>query len=250
MKIAKYRYNGTEQHGVIKEEQIFPVKGDIYGEYQVADSGVPLKDVQLLAPIAPRKLIAIGLNYALHAKESNKPLPDEPMMFMCSPNAIIGPEDTIELDNNQDRIDFEAEIAIVINKKAKNVKAKDAFDYVLGYTCANDVSNRDLQKKDIQYTRAKSFDTYKPLGPWIETDLKPNELDIKLWQNGELRQSSNTNDMIFHVDKLIEFVSHVMTLEQGDIIITGTPSGVGPMKTGDVIEIEIEGIGKLTNHVK
>ena len=221
----------------------------MFGEFEVAESTLTRADVQLLAPVHPRKLVCVGLNYALHAKECNLPLPDEPMIFMCSPAAAIADGDAIRLDSAEDRIEFEAEIAIVVGKRAKDVSKADARNFILGYTCANDVSNRDLQKKDGQFTRAKSFDTYKPIGPWIETELDPSNLAIKLWQNGELRQSSTTSDMIFSTDTVFEFISHIMTLEPGDIILTGTPSGIAPMRSGDSIEVEIEGIGRLTNTV-
>ncbi|MFM1653903.1 fumarylacetoacetate hydrolase family protein [Brevibacillus sp. B_LB10_24] len=250
MKIARYEYQGSRQYGVVEAETISPVSGSIYGEFEVSSEKLPLHAVKLLPPVEPRKLICVGLNYALHAKESNAQIPEEPMIFMCSTAAIIGDGESIVLDSSEQRIDFEAEIAFIIKKQAKNRTAAEAKQYILGYTCANDVSNRDLQRKDGQFTRAKSFDTYKPLGPWVETDIDPNNLNISLRQNGVVKQSSNTNDMIFSVEQIFEFVSHVMTLEPGDVILTGTPSGVGPMQSGDVIEIEIEGIGHLTNKVQ
>lgn len=250
MKIAYYQHQGVEQYGVVKEEQLYPISGSIYEEFTIATEGTPISEVKLLAPVRPRKLICVGLNYALHAKESNAQVPEEPMIFMCSPAAVIADQEAIILDNQNDRIDFEAELAIIVKKEAKDCKAEQANEYILGYTCANDVSNRDLQRKDGQFTRAKSFDTYKPLGPWIETELDPNNLSISLWQNGELKQSSNTSDMIFPVEQIFAYLSGIMTLEPGDVIITGTPSGVSPMKSGDVIEIEIEQIGRLRNTVK
>lgn len=250
MKISYYKYNEQESYGIIKDDRVHPISGDIFGEYEESHDSVPLEEVTILPPVHPRKLICVGLNYALHAKESNLDVPDEPLLFMCSPAATIGHEDTIFLDNHKDPIDYEAELALVIKKKGKNINAKDYSDYILGYTCANDVSNRRLQKKDGQFTRAKSFDTYKPLGPYIETDINPNHATIKLWQNGELKQSSNTNDMIFSVERVVEFVSSIMTLEPGDVILTGTPSGIGNLKSGDCIEIEIDGIGRLKNYVE
>jgi 2-keto-4-pentenoate hydratase/2-oxohepta-3-ene-1,7-dioic acid hydratase in catechol pathway len=221
-----------------------------FGEIAPSPEALPLDAVKLLAPVKPGKLVCVGLNYVLHARESGLPLPDEPMLFMCSPQAIVGPGDAIVLDSHDKRIEFEAEIAIVIGKRARNVPAAEAASVVLGYTCANDVSNRDLQLKDKQFTRAKSFDTYKPMGPWIETDLDPDVQSIRLRQNDIVRQDSVTSDMIFPTPFIIEFVSSIMTLEPGDVIITGTPSGVGPMKSGDRIEIEISGIGKLENVVQ
>ena len=249
MKIVRFRHDGKEAYGVLDGNAVAPIRGDVFGEFEIVEDTLARGDVQLLAPVHPRKLVCVGLNYVLHAKECNLPLPEEPMIFMCSPAAVIADGEAIRLDSSEDRIDFETEIAIVVGKKAKDIKATDARNFILGYTCANDVSNRDLQKKDGQFTRAKSFDTYKPVGPWIETELDPGNLAIKLWQNGELRQSSTTSDMIFSTDAVFEFISHVMTLEPGDIILTGTPSGIAPMRKGDLIEVEIEGIGRLTNTV-
>ena len=249
MKIVRFRHDGKEAYGVLTGNDIAPITGDVFGEHEIAGELIARGDVRILAPVHPRKLVCVGLNYVLHAKECNLALPEEPMIFMCSPAAVIADGDAIRLDSSEDRIDFEAEIAIVVGKKAKDVTAADARNFILGYTCANDVSNRDLQKKDGQFTRAKSFDTYKPIGPWIETDLDPSNLAIQLWQNGELRQSSTTSDMIFSTDTVFEFISHIMTLEPGDVILTGTPSGIAPMRSGDSIEVEIEGIGRLTNTV-
>lgn len=249
MKLARFEYDNAIMYGVLQDGALRLIEGDVFGSFGLSQRSIPLEQAKLLAPAAPGKLVCVGLNYALHAAESGSELPEEPMIFMVSPNAVIADGETILLDNDRQRIDYEAEIAIVIGKRGRRIPAGEAKSYVLGYTCANDVSNRHLQRKDGQFTRAKSFDTYKPLGPWIETDVDPDALDIKLWQNGELKQSSNTSDMIFSVARIVEFVSGVMTLEPGDVIITGTPSGVGPMKAGDAIEIEIEGIGRLRNSV-
>src|SRR5690554_192269 len=250
MRVVRFSSNEQINYGVVDGETIRVLRDAPFEQLDYTGAEVALADVQLLAPVQPGKLVCVGLNYRLHAEESGVPVPEEPMLFMCSPQAIIASGDSIVLDNDNDRIDFEAEIGIVIGRTGKNISQDQALDYVFGYTCANDVSNRDLQRKDGQFTRAKSFDTYKPMGPWIETELDPDNADIKLWQNGELRQSSNTNDMIFPTRRIIEFVSSIMTLMPGDVIITGTPSGVGPMKTDDVIEIEIAGIGQLKSQVQ
>src|SRR5690606_14768304 len=250
MKIVRFAHDGAEHWGLLDGEKVQILPDGPFGEIAPSPEALPLDAVKLLAPVKPGKLVCVGLNYVLHARESGLPLPDEPMLFMCSPQAIVGPGDAIVLDSHDKRIEFEAEIAIVIGKRARNVKAADAASVVLGYTCANDVSNRDLQLKDKQFTRAKSFDTYKPMGPWIETDLDPDTQTIRLRQNDVVRQDSVTSDMIFPTPFIIEFVSSIMTLEPGDVIITGTPSGVGPMKSGDRIEIEISGIGKLENTVR
>ena len=250
MKIVRFAHQGAEHWGLLDGEKVRSLPDGPFGEIKPSPDALPLADVKLLAPVKPGKLVCVGLNYVLHARESGLPLPDEPMLFMCSPQSIIGPGDAIVLDSHDKRIEFEAEIAIVIGKRARNVKAADSASVVLGYTCANDVSNRDLQLKDKQFTRAKSFDTYKPMGPWIETELDPDTQSIRLRQNGVVRQDSVTSDMIFPTPFIIEFVSSIMTLEPGDVIITGTPAGVAPMKTGDRIEIEISGIGKLENVVQ
>ncbi|NYT36424.1 DUF2437 domain-containing protein [Allopusillimonas soli] len=249
MKFARFSRNGQTSFGVVQDGRVKALRSDLFEQPDYSGEEYALDDLQLLAPVQPGKLVCVGLNYRLHAKESGLPVPDEPMLFMCSPDAIIATGDTIVLDSDTDRIDFEAEIAIVVSKTCKNVPSEQAANFIFGYTCANDVSNRDLQRKDGQFTRAKSFDTYKPMGPWIETELDPDNVAIELRQNGETRQSSNTSDMIFSIGRIFEFVSSIMTLNAGDVIITGTPSGVGPMKGGDVIEISIEGIGSLSNKV-
>ncbi|MGE4370844.1 MAG: fumarylacetoacetate hydrolase family protein [Burkholderiaceae bacterium] len=249
MKIARFSINGQVSYGVVDGDNIKVLRSGLFESPEYTGEQHALGNVKLLAPVEPGKLVCVGLNYRLHAEESGVPVPDEPMLFMCSPQAIIAPGETIVLDNANDRIDYEAEIAVVIGRTARNVSRADAANYIFGYTCANDVSNRDLQRKDGQFTRAKSFDTYKPMGPWIETDLDAENVAITLWQNGQVRQSSNTNDMIFPISRVVEFVSGIMTLLPGDVIITGTPSGVGPMKKGDQIEIEIEGIGRISNPV-
>lgn len=249
MKIIRFKSHEQVQYGILEDDRILPIVGEPFGKIEKSGEQLARSDVELLAPVAPSKLVCVGLNYRLHAEESGAAIPEEPMLFMCAPSAIIADGGTIQLDNKQDRIDYEAEIGIVIGKTCRNVPASAARQYVLGYVCANDVSNRHLQRKDGQFTRAKSFDTYKPVGPCIETNLDPDNVEIRLWQNGELRQSSSTQDMIFSNDRIVEFVSSIMTLLPGDLIITGTPSGVGPMKKGDEVVIEIAGIGKLTNRV-
>ena len=249
MKIARYLHEKEPGYGVVEGDLLHPIHGDLFGTFERSDETLPLSSVVLLPPVQPSKLVCVGLNYKLHAEESGVPIPKEPMLFMCSNAAIIPDGATIRLDSEDARIDYEAEIAVVIGSECRNVPASKAAACVFGYTICNDVSNRDLQKTDGQFTRAKSFDTYKPLGPWIETDLDPNSASIVLRQNGEIRQQSNTSDMIFSIEEIIEFVSGIMTLFPGDVIITGTPEGVGPMKAGDSIEIEIGGIGKLLNAV-
>lgn len=201
------------------------------------------------APIRPSKILGVGTNYRAHAQEMGKPLPDEPLLFMKPPSAIIGDGEAIVRPTGTWRVDFEGELGVVIGKRCRYASEKDALSFVLGYTIVNDVSVRDLQKKDGQFTRAKGFDTFCPVGPWVETGLDPSALRLITRQNGTVRQDSSTADMIFSVARIIEVASRVMTLEPGDLITTGTPSGVGPIAPGDLIEIEIEGIGILRNKV-
>ena len=210
---------------------------------------IPLSEVKLLAPSVPSKIVALGLNYRDHAKELGLPIPEEPLLFLKPPSAVIGPEEKIILPPESKRVDYEAELAVVIRKRARRIAPQRAFDYILGYTCFNDVTARDLQKKDGQWTRAKSFDTFAPFGPWIETDLDPSNLKVRSYLNGFLRQDSSTSELIFPVPEIVSFVSQVMTLEPGDVIATGTPPGIGPLSSGDLIEVEIEGIGRLKNYV-
>ncbi|MBN2908413.1 fumarylacetoacetate hydrolase family protein [Polycladomyces sp. WAk] len=249
MKLVRYLYQKQIRHGIVRGNAIHPITGSLYETWKETGEPVAVEDVQLLAPLIPNKLIGIGLNYAAHAEETGKPLPDEPMMFMISPTAVIGPEASIVLPNVDDRIDHEAELAVVIGKRGKNIPAERATNYILGYTCANDVSNRVLQKKDGQFTRAKSFDSFKPLGPVIETELDPSDLEVVCRVNGDVRQKGRTSDLIHSVPELIAHISSVFPLEPGDVILTGTPSGVGPLSPGDQVEVEVEGIGVLANRV-
>jgi len=199
------------------------------------------------APCAPKKAVCVGLNYRDHADEFGQTIPSAPVLFIKPSTSLLGPGKTIQYPSMSKRVDYEAELVVIIGRLAKNVTAHDAFDYVLGYTCGNDVTARDLQPQNGQWTIAKSFDTFMPLGPWIETDIDPSSLQIKALLNGEVRQSSSTTNLIFNVADLIAYISQIMTLEPGDVIMTGTPSGVGPMKKGDRIVVEIEGIGHLEN---
>jgi 2-keto-4-pentenoate hydratase/2-oxohepta-3-ene-1,7-dioic acid hydratase in catechol pathway len=208
-----------------------------------------MEDVELLAPCYPSKIVCVGLNYVEHAKELKMKLPEEPILFLKPPSAVIGPGTEIIVPKSSERVDYEGELGVVIGKRCKAIAADEAKKHILGYTCFNDVTARDLQQKDGQWTRAKSFDTFAPFGPWIAS-IDPSDADIKTRVNGQIRQSSNTADLIFGVPSLIEFISNVMTLEPGDVIATGTPPGVGRLEKGDVVEVEIEGIGVLKNRVK
>jgi 2-keto-4-pentenoate hydratase/2-oxohepta-3-ene-1,7-dioic acid hydratase in catechol pathway len=197
----------------------------------------------------PSKIVAIGTNYRKHAEEMGLPIPSEPLIFLKPATAVIGHDDVIRYPAMSSRVDYEAELGVVIKKRASQVEVKDAGDYILGYTCVNDVTARDLQKKDGQWIRAKGFDTFAPIGPWIVTDIDSSDLKLEAVLNGEVKQDSRTSDMIFKVPELVSFISKVMTLEAGDVIATGTPSGIGPMQKGDTIEIRIEGIGTLRNKI-
>ncbi len=251
MKLARFLKDSSIKFGVVEGEKVIEIEGSIFSNFKKTSITHKLNSVKLLAPCEPSKVIAIGLNYKAHAAEFNKPLPEEPMIFMKPSTSVIGPEAEIVYPTHMSRrVDYEGELAIVINRKARMVKKEDAREYILGYTCFNDVTARDLQGKDIQYTRAKGFDTFAPMGPWIETELNPADVRIETYLNSEKRQDTSTRDMIFDVYHLLSFVSHVMTLLPGDVITTGTPSGVGKMKPGDKVEVKIEGIGILVNNVK
>lgn len=224
------------------------VEGDVFGQYELG-APVTLAGATLLPPVRPSKVVAIGLNYKDHAAEMSKPLPPEPLMFMKPSTAVIGPGEPIRIPMWAGEIHHEAELAVVISRRASRVQAADAMAHVLGLTCGNDVTARDLQRKDVQYTRGKGFDTFAPIGPCVALGLDPSSLRIEGVVNGQVRQSSSTRELIFTVPQLIECVSRVMTLLPGDVIFTGTPSGVGPLKPGDTVTVRIERIGELTNQV-
>jgi 4-hydroxyphenylacetate degradation bifunctional isomerase/decarboxylase decarboxylase subunit len=229
------------------------IEGRIEGDEVVTPDGgrLRIENLEYLSPVKPSKIICVGLNYVDHAKELKMEIPGNPILFMKPPSAVIGHEGKVKYPNMTQKLDYEAELAIVIGKKCKDVPAKNALDVIMGYTCFNDITARDLQEKDVQWTRAKSFDTFAPIGPHIVTKdrIDPDSLDIKMFVNGELCQNSNTKNFIFDVPNLIEFVSEVMTLYPGDVIATGTPPGVGQVKPGDKMEVVIEGIGTLRNYV-
>src|SRR6185436_9168538 len=206
--------------------------------------------VRLLPPVMPSKIVCVGLNYKDHAGEVGKALPAEPLLFIKPTSAVIGPGDPIRIPPGVGRVDHEAELGIVIGRRAHRVKAADAWDYVLGLTCVNDVTARDLQKKESQYTRCKGFDTFAPVGPAIATGLNGEPCGVEGWVNDERRQASSTRHLIFPIEHLIEFITFVMTLEPGDIVSTGTPEGIGPLKHGDTVTIKVEGVGELSNPVE
>ena len=250
MKIYRFRHNGRRLCGVLREENLYPVSGSITGTSTIQDTPIPIADVLLLPPVLPSKIVAIGKNYKDHAAEMGSLPPREPLLFLKPSTAVIGPHDAIIYPRMSSRVDYEGELAVVIKKKAYLLgEDTPVEDYILGYTCFNDVTARDLQERDVQFTRAKSFDTFAAIGPCIATDLDPGQLEIKTFLNGRLRQSSNTRNLIFPVPYLIRYISNVMTLLPGDVISTGTPAGVGPMQPGDRVDVQIEGIGSLSNQV-
>jgi 2-keto-4-pentenoate hydratase/2-oxohepta-3-ene-1,7-dioic acid hydratase in catechol pathway len=212
---------------------------------------VPLAEAELLAPVHPHKIICVGRNYSEHAAELGNEVPSEPLLFLKPPSSVVGPGDNIVLPRISERVDYEGELGIVIKKTCRNLRdSQDVTPFIFGYTCVNDVTARDLQKKDSQWTRAKGFDTFCPVGPIISDEIDPKAgVEVQTLVNGERRQRGNTRDFIFSADKIIRYVSRIMTLFPFDLIATGTPSGVGPLKKGDVVAVKIEGIGTLTNHV-
>ncbi len=225
--------------------------GDLFGALE-AGAPVPggLAAAKLLPPVVPSKIVCVGLNYKDHAVETGKPLPAEPLIFIKPRTAVIGPGDPIRLPPGVGRVDHEAELGVVIGRRAHRVSRANAWDYVLGLTCVNDVTARDLQKKESQYTRCKGFDTFAPIGPCIATGLNGSPRRVEGWVNDERRQSSSTGHLIFPIEQLVEFVTFVMTLEPGDIISTGTPEGIGPIRAGDRVKIVVEGVGELINPVE
>jgi 2-keto-4-pentenoate hydratase/2-oxohepta-3-ene-1,7-dioic acid hydratase in catechol pathway len=253
MRIVQYRdsSSGDARFGIVDGETVFAATGDPYERLIRGGTEGSLSGMTLLAPVNPGKIVCVGLNYAAHVTENDptRVVPDEPVLFMKPPSAVIGPGAPIVIANPGNRTDFEAELAVVIGRTARNLAETQALDYVYGFTAGNDVSDRVLQRKDGQWVRAKGFDTYCPLGPWIETALDVSAVKVESRLNGEVRQSQTTASMIFPVPFLIAFISRVMTLEPGDVIMTGTPEGVGPMQPGDTIEIEIGGVGVLRNPV-
>ncbi len=251
MKILRFEAEGKTSYGLADPEagKVREIAGGPFEAIQVTGRVYSLDEVRVLAPVTPSKIVAVGLNYRDHAREMGKTIPAEPLLFLKAPSAVNSPGGDIVYPRASTRVDHEAELAVVIGRKAKDVKRKDAPAFILGYTCINDVTARDLQVKDGLYARAKGFDTFAPLGPWIETELDPSALSIRCLVNGRVRQDGNTREMGATVPELVEFISHVMTLHPGDVIATGTPPGVGPVKVGDEIRIEVEGIGALTNRV-
>ncbi|MCK2021953.1 fumarylacetoacetate hydrolase family protein [Microbacterium sp. kSW2-24] len=252
MKIARFSHDDAILFGIVDEKDLVVLSGDpLFAGYEPTGDRVPIADAVILAPVIPRsKIVCVGKNYHDHAAEMGGEAPEEPLLFLKPNTAVIGPGDTIVRPAISGQTEYEGELAVVIGKVAKNVSAADALDYVLGYTIGNDVTARDLQRKDGQWARAKGFDTFCPLGPTINTDFDPSEATIETRVNGEVRQKAPLTDMIHSVEEIIAYASAVFTLLPGDVILTGTPAGVGTFAAGDTVEVEITGLGILRSAVR
>ena len=271
MRIARFAHGGDVGYGIVEDAAQDGAAGTVTGAdadglvvaellghpFGIGDEAIrltgsryPLADVRLLAPVLPSKVVAIGRNYADHAAELGNEIPDDPIIFLKPSTAVVGPRDPIVYPSQlSERVDFEGELAVVIGRLCRQVPPERVGEVIFGYTCANDVTARDLQAKDGQWARAKGFDTFCPLGPWIETDIDPADLELTTIVNGEIRQNSRTSLLLHNVTALISYVTAVMTLLPGDVLLTGTPAGVGPLKDGDEVSVTIESIGTLTNGV-
>jgi 2-keto-4-pentenoate hydratase/2-oxohepta-3-ene-1,7-dioic acid hydratase in catechol pathway len=249
------RATGVASYGLIVDGAVFALTPaqifDAAPGHVPSAEGVALSEVKLLAPVTPSKIVCVGRNYRDHAAELGNPMPDQPLLFLKPPSSVVGHEDAIELPATSERVEHEGELGVVIGRRARLISdGENPLDYVLGYTCVNDVTARDLQRRDVQFTRAKSFDTFCPIGPYVVTGIDPFDLQVETRVNGETRQRGRTAAMAFPVAYLIRYISHIMTLEAGDVISTGTPAGVGPLSDGDVCEIEVEQVGTLRNAVR
>jgi 2-keto-4-pentenoate hydratase/2-oxohepta-3-ene-1,7-dioic acid hydratase in catechol pathway len=251
VRIARFRVNDEVDYGVVEgepgAEEVAPITGHPFAPFTFTGYRYQLGEVKLLAPVIPSKVVAIGKNYAEHAAEMGGAPPTAPLIFLKPSTAVIGPDEEIRMPASSERVDFEGELAVVVGRLCKDVPAERGFEAVLGYTCANDVTARDQQVTDGQWTRAKGYDTFCPLGPWLRTQLDPADLSVTTTVNGEVRQQGRTSQLIHDVPRLVAYISGVMTLLPGDVILTGTPAGVGPLTPGDAVSVSIEEIGTLTN---
>jgi 2-keto-4-pentenoate hydratase/2-oxohepta-3-ene-1,7-dioic acid hydratase in catechol pathway len=249
VRIARFSLADGAAFGVIEDDLVIPIVGHPFAPIERSDVALPLAEVRLLAPVLPSKVVAIGKNYASHAAEMGGEVPESPLIFLKPSTSVIAHRDAIASPPSSERVDFEGELAVVISRLCRDVPEERAMEVVLGYTCANDVTARDQQATDGQWSRAKGYDTFCPLGPWIETELDPSDLAITTTLNGETKQSSRTSVIVHKIPTLIAYITACMTLLPGDVILTGTPDGIGPMLVGDEVSVEIEGIGALTNPV-
>src|ERR671920_184359 len=256
MKICRFLDPETQRprFGMIEDGAVYALAGELSEENLSVEGKEPvarLEDARLLAPVEPSKVVCVGRNYREHAAELGNAMPTEPLLFLKAPSALVGDGDSIELPEVSERVEHEGELGLVIGRRCSRLaEAEDPLAYVLGFTCLNDVTARDLQRRDVQFTRGKSFDTFCPVGPFVVTGLDPTDLLVETRVNGEVRQSARTSAMAFPVPFLIRYISRAMTLEPGDLIATGTPAGVGPLLDGDVCEVEVEGVGTLRNTVR
>lgn len=251
MRIIRYKAkNEDAKYGWMLKDKIGEIDGNLFGSYKRKKVDTPLADVSLLPPSQPSKIVCVGRNYIEHAKELGNEVPKIPLIFMKPPSSIIGNGDTILLPTQSRQVEHEAELVVVIGKRAKDIIAEEADKYIFGYTIGNDITARDLQQTDQQWTRAKGFDTFCSFGPWIETEFNPADAVVTCRVNGQMRQMASTRDMVFDVGVLIAYITSIMTLEPGDLLFTGTPAGVGVLVDGDEVEVEIENLGKLTNPVQ
>jgi 2-keto-4-pentenoate hydratase/2-oxohepta-3-ene-1,7-dioic acid hydratase in catechol pathway len=252
MRIIRYELPDSKKakYGWLLDDKVGEISGNIFGRYQRKEALTPLVDVKLLPPSEPTKIVCVGRNYVEHAKELGNEVPKVPLIFLKPPSSIISNGETILLPPQSAQVEHEAELVIVIGKRGRHVTAENAKKIILGYTVGNDVTARDLQKSDGQWTRAKGFDTFCPFGPWIDTEFDPSDAVVTCRVNGQMRQMASTRDMVFNVGVLIAYISSIMTLEPGDLIFTGTPAGVGELKDGDEVSVEIEGLGLIKNKVK
>jgi 2-keto-4-pentenoate hydratase/2-oxohepta-3-ene-1,7-dioic acid hydratase in catechol pathway len=250
MKIIRYQINGEVKSGWMLDDKVGEIVGNIFGEYRRREAKTPAADVRIITPCVPSKIICVGRNYVDHAKELGNEVPKVPLLFLKPSSSIIPNGEHVILPPQSNQVEHEAELVVVIGKRGRNITPEQSKDYIFGYTIGNDVTARDLQKIDDQWTRAKGFDTFCSFGPWIDTEFDPSDAVVTCRVNGQMRQMASTRDMVFNVSTLIAYISSVMTLEPGDIIFTGTPAGVGELKNGDVVDVEIEGLGKLSNPVK
>lgn len=249
MKICRYEYNSTINFGLVKNDLIFPIES--LQDLETRSEPVKISSVNFLPPVIPSKIVCVGRNYSEHAKELGNEVPKEPLLFLKAPSAIVLDDEPILLPSQSQQIEHEGELGVVIGRDCKNLgENDDPLDYVLGYLCLNDVTARDLQRRDVQFTRAKSFDTFCPISRFIETDLDVSDIRVTTRVNGVVKQDARTSQMVFPVPFLIRYISNQMTLNAGDMIATGTPAGVSQLSNGDVCEVEIEGIGILRNPVK
>jgi len=250
VRLCRMDVAGTPRWGVIEGELVTPLAAAPWDGIERVGGAILLATARLLPPCEPTKIVAVGLNYRAHAAEMGKELPEEPLLFLKAPSALLPPGGTVVIPRQSGRVEHEGELALVIGATATRVSAANALEYVKGFTCLDDVTARDIQRKEKVYARAKGFDTFCPVGPWLETEVPdPQQLDLELRVNGKVRQRGSTADMIFPVAEVIAFISHIMTLYPGDLITTGTPPGVGPLEPGDAVEIEIAGIGILGHTV-